>query len=142
MEFRQATQEDFIYVKNNPYEGAVKDYPHAEVPDENTYAVIFEGNLVAVGGVQVKWKGVGLMWLILTADCKKHGIYGVLALSAIKQKTDYLMEKNGLWHAQATVSPDFPEAIKMIEFLGFKRKCLMEKYFPDGCDSYLYTKVI
>ena len=142
MEFRRATQEDLEYVKSNPFEGAVKDYPYMEVPDDNTYAVIFEGKLVAVGGVQIKWQGVGLFWLILTADCKKDGFYGVLALSAVKQKTDHLIEKNGLWHAQATVRPNFLEAIKMIEFLGFKRKCLMEKYCPDGGDSYLYIKVI
>ncbi len=142
MEFRQATQEDLAYVRQNPFEGAVKDYPYMKVPDDNTYAVIYEDQLVAVGGLQIKWKGVGLLWLMLTAECKKYDFHGVLALSAIQQKTDYLIEKNGLWHAQATVRPDFPKAIKMIEFLGFKRKCLMEKYCPDGGDSYLYIKVI
>ena len=53
MEFRAATQEDLDYVRENPYEGAVKNTLYSEVPDSNTYAVVYEGSLVAVGGVQV-----------------------------------------------------------------------------------------
>lgn len=142
MLFRQATQEDMNFVKANPFEGAVKDYPYMEVPDENTITTIYEGHIVAVGGLVVRWEGVGLLWLILTKDCKKWGFHGVLALDAIRDKTDYLIKKNDLWRAEATVRTDFPEAIKMIEFLGFKREGLMEQYNPDKTNSFLYAKVI
>ena len=142
MNFRKSTQEDLDFVKANPYEAAVKGYPYMEVPDDNTITTIYEGHVVAVGGLVVYWEGVGLFWLMLTADCKKWGFHGVLALDAIKDKVEYLIEKNNLRRAQATVKPDFPEAIKMIEFLGFKRDCLMECYCPDGSDSYLYSKVM
>ncbi len=142
MKFRKATQEDLDYVRANPFEGAVKDYPYMEVPDKNTITTIYEGKIVAVGGVQVSWEGVGTFWLILRDDAKKHGFHGVLALSAIKQKVEYLIDKNELWRAQATVRPGFKEAITMIEWLGFKREGLMKKYCPDGGDTYLYAKVI
>ena len=142
MEFRKATQEDLLYVRQNPYEGAVKDYPYLEIPDDNCYAVIYESKLVAVGGVQVKWSGVGSFWLMLTEECKKFGVHGVAALLAIKDKTNHMIEKNGLWRAEAVIRVDFEKAIKMIEFLGFKRECRMEKYMPDKTDAFLYSRII
>ena len=142
MEFRQATQEDLAFVRQNPFEGAVKDYPYMEVPDENTYTVLYENRIVAVGGLYVRWEGVGLLWLMLTADCKKYGFHGVLALDAIKEKTEYLIKKNNLWRAEAIVRVDFEQAIKMIQFFGFHREAMLEKYMPDKTDGYLFVRII
>ena len=93
MIFRQATQEDLDFVRQNPFEGAVKNYPYMKVPDENTYAVEYEGSLVAVGGLYVRWEGVGLLWLMLTADSEKDGLHGLRALCAINEKTDEVIAK-------------------------------------------------
>jgi len=142
MEFRKATQEDLAYVRQNPYEGAIKNYPYMEVPDENTYCVIYDSAIVAVGGVQVPWEGRGQFWLILTAECKKFGIHGLRALYAIREKIEELVEKNGLWRAEAAIRTDFPRAIAMIEALGFKRQCLAKQYWPDKTDAYLYYKAV
>ena len=142
MIFRKATQEDMAFVRQNPFEGAVKNYPYMEIPDENTYTVIYESAIVAVGGLWVRWEGVGLLWLMLTADCKKYGIHGLLALEAIKEKMEYLIEKNNLWRAEAAIRTDFLQAIKMIEFLGFEREGLMRQYYPDKSDSYLYARIL
>ena len=142
MKFRQATQEDLDFVRDNPFEEAVKCYPYMEVPDKNTYAVMYEDSLVAVGGLYVRWEGVGLLWLMLTSDCKKHALYGVLALDAIKEKTEYLISKNNLWRAEAIVRVGFDKAIKMIEFLGFKRESTLEKYMPDKTDGHLYVRIL
>lgn len=142
MNFRKATQEDLAFVRQNPFEDAVKNYPYMEVPNDNTYCVIYESAIVAVGGLQVRWKGVGLVWLILTDDCKKYGIHAINALYAIQDKVDELIEANGIWRAEAYVRTDFPQAIKMIEFLGFKQEGLMKQHCPDKGDSFLYGKVI
>lgn len=142
MIFRKATQEDMAFVRQNPFEGAVKNYPYMEVRDENCYTALYESSIVAVGGLQMKWEGVGLLWLMLTADCKKYGIYGLIALEAIKEKMEYLIEKNNLWRAEAAVRTDFPQAIKMIEFLGFEREGIMRQYYPDKSDSYLYARIL
>ena len=142
MEFRPATQEDLDYVRQNPFEGAVKDYPYMQCPDENTYAVLYEGALVAVGGLYVKWQGVGVLWLMLTDECKKDGVHALRALEAIKEKTNYLIEANGLWRAEALVRVEFKKAIKMIQYLGFKRESEMEKCFPDKTDGFMYVKVL
>ena len=142
MIFRQATQEDLDYVRQNPFENAVKCYPYMQCPDENTYAVEYEGSLVAVGGLHVRWEGVGLLWLMLTADSAKDGLHGLRALDAIKEKTDELIAKNNLWRAEAVVRVGFDTAIKMIEFLGFKHEATLEKYMPDKTDCYLYKRII
>ena len=142
MEFKETTQEDLDFVRANPYEGAVKDYPYMEAPDANTMTIVFEGQIVGVGGLFVHWEGVGTLWLILTADCKKNGLYGILALSAIKDKVDELLRDNNIVRAQAAIRTDFPEAIKMIQFLGFSKECLSEKYFPDRSDAYRYSRIL
>lgn len=142
MIFRASTQEDLDFVKSCPFEGAVKNYPYLECPDDNTITAIFNNKIVAVAGVMLRWEGVGLFWLILTDTCKKEGCFGILAISAIKTKCEELIEKNKLWRAEATIRPDFPEAIKMVEFLGFEYEGTMKKYFPDKSDAFLYSHII
>ncbi len=142
MEFREATQEDLDFVKANPFEGVVKDYPYMQVPDENTYTVIYEGCIVAVGGVQVRWAGVGLFWLILTADSKKDSVHGVRALEAIREKVEHLIKINNIHRAEASVRVGFEKAIKMIEYLGFQYEGLMRQHCPDKGDAYLYARII
>ncbi len=141
MHFRPATQEDLAHVRQNPYEGAIKNYPYMEVPNENTYCVIYESAIVAVGGLQVRWEGVGLLWLMLTVECKKDGIHGFRALYAIREKMEYLIEVNKLHRAEAYVRDDFPEAIKMIEAFGFKREGHMAQQCPDRSNAFLYSKI-
>lgn len=142
MEFRQATQEDMALVRLDPFEGSIKDYPYMEIPDDNCYTGIFESEIVGVGGLVMKWEGVGLLWLMLTNRCRKNDVFGLIALRAIKGKMDELIENNHLWRAEATVRTDFPQAIKMIEFFGFEREGLMRKYCPDKADAYLYSRII
>ncbi len=147
MEFRKATQEDLAFVRQNPYEDAIKSYPYMEVPDDNTYCVIYDSAIVAVGGLYIRWTSpvletsVGVLWLILTDECKKDGIHGLRALYAIREKMEYLIEVNKLHRAEAYVRDDFPQAIKMIEAFGFKRECLMAQQCPDRSNAFLYSRV-
>jgi RimJ/RimL family protein N-acetyltransferase len=142
MNFNKPTQQDFDYVVENAYEGAVKNYPYQRVPDDNCYAIEFGGLLVGVGGMVLHWEGMAEFWLILTEQCRKNDIYGILALSAIKEKVEYLIKTNNIKRAQATVRTNFPEAVKMIEYLGFKNEGVMEHYCPDGHDVFRFAKVI
>lgn len=142
MKFRPCTQEDMAFVRQNPYEGAIKDYPYMQAPDENSYTVLYESQIVAVGGLQMRWEGTGILWLMLTDDSKKHGFHGLFALEAIKEKMNEMIEANGVWRAEAIVRTDFPQAIKMIEWFGFEREGCMRKCCPDKHSAYLYAKVI
>jgi hypothetical protein len=142
MIFRKATQADLDYVRQNPFEGAVKDYPYMQIPDKNCYTAIFEGKVVGIGGLN-KWReGIGLFWLILTADCLKDGLHGIVALTAIEGKVNELIKTNHLWRAEANIRVDFPQAIRMIEFLGFQKEGRMRKFFPDKTDGYLYSRIL
>ena len=91
MEFRATTQEDLDYVRRNPLEDAVKNYPHMQIPDENCITAILGGHIVGVGGVIVLWPGVGELWLMLTVDCKKHGAHGLFAINVIRNKIDEIL---------------------------------------------------
>ena len=142
IEFRKSTQADLDYVRANPFEDAIKGYPYMDVPQDNTYTTLFDNVIVAVGGCQVRWIGVAVFWLMLTADCKKNGMYGVFAIRAIRDKIKELIVMNDLARAEAYVRPDFIEAVKMIEFLGFEKECTMKKFFPDKTDAYLYARII
>lgn len=140
MIFRKTTQEDLDYVRANPFEGAIKGYPYMEVPD-NCWTAIFQDMIVGVGGLIIHWEGVAEVWLMLTADCEKDGFHGVIALAAIKDKMEELIRDNNIRRAQATVRTDFPQAVKMIEYFGFRCEGLMEQYCPDGGDAYRYARI-
>ena len=142
MEFRKATQQDLDYVKANPFEGAVKDYPYMQVPDDNCYTAIFQDEIVGVGGLVIHWPGVAEAWLILTANCKKGGLHGVIALRAIRDKLEELLKENNIRRVQSTIRTDFPIAIEMIEFLGFEREGLLREYCPDRSDAYRYARIL
>lgn len=142
MKFRKATQEDLDYVKADPFEGSVKDYPYMQVPDENCYTAVFEGKIVGVGGLVIHWEGMAEVWLILTNACKKDDFHGIVALEAIRKKMNKLLKTNKIRRAQATVRTDFPQAIRMIEFFGFKWEGLLEKYCPDGGNAHRYARIL
>ena len=131
---------DLEYVRENPLEGAVKNYPKM-IPTPPAFTAIFEDKIVGVGGAIVLWDGVGEFWLMLTADCKRDGVFGIMAFQAIKDKVDDIIEKHKLRRAQCTVRVDFPKARKMVEAIGFKLEGLMKKYCPDGCDVWLYARI-
>jgi len=131
---------DLEYVRENPLEGAVKNYPKM-IPTPPAFTAIFEDKIVGVGGAIVLWDGVGEFWLMLTADCKREGVFGIMAFQAIKDKVDDIIEKHKLRRAQCTVRVDFPKARKMVEAIGFKLEGLMKKYCPDGCDVWLYARI-
>ena len=140
MIIRDLQDGDIEYVRENPLEGAVKNYPKM-IPTPPAFTVIFEDKIVGVGGMIILWDGVGEMWLMLTADCKREGIFGIIAFQAIKNKVDELITEHKMRRVQCTVRVDFPKARKMVEALGFKLEGLMKEYCPDGCDVWLYGRI-
>ena len=140
MEFRKATQEDLDFVRTNPFEDSMKLYDGSAVPEDNTFTALFGDEIVGIGGVQVKWQGRGLLWLIMTETCRKKGLFGIAALGAIRDKMEDLISINNLHRAEAAIRVDFPEAKIMIESFGFRQECIMKQYFIDKSDAYLYVR--
>jgi hypothetical protein len=139
MEFRESTDEDLAYVRANPLEDMVKGVK-STLP-EHTFTAIFESQIVGIGGICVLWDGVAWAWVTLTKDCKKRGMHGIIALAAIRDKMELLLEENNIRRVQCTVRTDFDAAIKMVEHFGFKMECCMEGYWPDGTDAFLYSRI-
>jgi len=138
--FRIATQEDIDFVRENPYEPAVKGYPDMDIPTSNAFTAVLDGEVLGVFGMQLRWKGVGVLWLICADNFRKCGVR--YALKTVSTNIDYLTKENNAFRVEAYVRTDFPKAIKMMEYLGFKREGLMKQFCPDKGDSYLYAKVI
>jgi len=140
MIIRNLEEGDLEYVRQNPLENAVKNYPKM-IPTPPAFTAIFEDRIVGIGGLLVLWDNVGEMWLMLTADCKREGIFGIIAFEAIKNKVDELIREHKMRRVQCTVRVDFPKARKMVEALGFKLEGIMRKYCPDSCDVWLFARI-
>ncbi len=131
---------DFEYVKQNCVQKEVKDYPTPVIP-ANTYTCIFDGDIVAVGGVNLVLPGVGEAWIMLTKQVRKDGIFSMIAYHAIKDKLDALAVELKLRRCEAQVRADFTKAIRFTEALGFSNPYERRFYFPDGTSSLLYEKI-
>lgn len=128
------------YVRQNPFQDEVKNYPELPIPAD-TYTCIFEGDIVAVGGIKMFFEGVGEAWIIMTKQSKKHNIYGLIACRAIEKKLNELMVELNVRRCEANVRKDFPIAIRFVEALGFKFVGERHYWFPDKTSAMLYSKV-
>ena len=111
------------------------------IPTPPAFTAEFEGKIVGVGGMVILWEGVGEMWLMLTADCKREGVFGIMAYEAIKKKVDELIENHKMRRVQCTVRLDFEKAKRMVEALGFRPEGIMQSYCPDGEDVWLFSRI-
>lgn len=140
IKIRDLQDGDIEYVRENPLEGAVKNYPKM-IPTPPAFTALLEGKIVGVGGMIILWEGVGEMWLMLTAECKREGVFGIMTFEAIKKKVDELIEEHKIRRAQCTVRVDFPKAKKMVIALGFTLEGLMKCYCPDSADVWLFSRI-
>ena len=138
---RELKQSDMDFVRANPFEEAVKEYPNL-IPAPDSWTCLFDGEIVGIGGIIELWKGVCEVWLMLTKQARKDGIFGLIAYHTIRAKMDELIQKYQPWRVQAHVRDDFPKAIKFIESLGFEYEGIMEKYLPDKGDLRVYRKFL
>jgi len=131
---------DMQFVRQNPFQDEVKNYPEMIIP-ANTYTCIFEGEIVAVGGIKLYHSGVGEAWIVLTKQSRKDGIFGLIACRAIEKKLDELIVDLKMRRVEANVRANFGIAIRFTEAIGFKFDCERKNFFPSGISSRLYSKV-
>ena len=140
MEIRKIQPGDFEYVRRNPFQEEVKDYPELLIPADS-WTCIFDGEIVAVGGINLIHPGVGEAWIVLTKQSRKDGIFAIIACRAISDKLDSIAVELKLKTCQSHIRADFPKAIRFAEALGFTNPCEIQDYFPGNVDALLYTKV-
>ena len=139
LETRPYEEGDMEYVRRNPFQD-LSGYPELTVP-ANSYTCVFDGEIVAVGGVKLLSEDDGEAWIIMTKQSKKTGIFGLIACRAISDKMDAIVVELGLSQCQSHIRADFPKAIRFAEALGFANPCEIHDYFPGKVDALLYTKV-
>lgn len=140
IETREYQIGDMEFVRQNPFQDEVKNYPELIIP-ANTYTCIFDGETVAVGGINIFHEGMGEAWVILTKQSKKNGIFGLIACRAIQNKLDQLIKQLRMRRVEANVRANFKVAIRFTEAIGFKFDCERKNFFPGGISSMLYSKV-
>ena len=141
LETRPIQEGDMDFVMANPYQESAKNYPPLATP-ESTHTYIFDGEIVAVGGIIDYYPGVGEAWLMLTKQSRKHGIFGIVAFGAIEKHLNKQIADHKIRTCTASARADFPEAITMLEALGFEYEGTRREFTPDFCDLNIYSRLI
>jgi hypothetical protein len=92
------------------------------------------GQVQAVLGVAPLWENRGAAWAVLSGEC------GPVFVAMHKQAKAYF-DRCRFARVEAYIDPNFPQAVRWIELLGFQREGLMRKFTPAGADNYLYSRV-
>lgn len=103
-----------------------------------SYCLEHEDKVLGVGGIQMINHSTSWVWLDLTDNFKDHvpTVYRI-----IKEWMEILCKQKGIKRLQAYILPDFPEAMRMVEHLGFLYESRMEK-FADDKDAFMYKKIM
>lgn len=136
MQFREATKADMDYVgEHTVSRGCFKEVP--EVIDY-TYALEHEGKLLGIGGIKLMNPTTAWGWFDLSKDALKHK---TVVYRVIKTYLDTLMRDKNLSRIMAAIEPDFPEAIRTAEHLGFGQESIMLNFLGKGKHAYMYAKL-
>jgi len=94
------------------------------------------GELQACLGVFELWRGRGLAWALLSANVHR-------LMLPISYRARSFFQGSKYDRIEAYIDPNFPQAIRWIELLGFVRETAepMRKFTPTGADQYLYARI-
>lgn len=135
MLFREMTQQDVEFMKDHSISrGILKSQPEQT---EFNYALEHEGKLLIIGGIRLINLTTAWCWVDLSTESGKHLI---VIYRAIKEWILELVKEKGLKRLQCYIEPDFPEAVRMIQHLGFEKESIMEGFLPNG-DALLYRRI-
>ncbi|MBN2591588.1 MAG: GNAT family N-acetyltransferase [Sedimentisphaerales bacterium] len=130
------TKEDYEYLKDHSASrGIFKNTPEKV---DYSYSLEHEGTLLGSGGFQLINTTTAWCWLDLTIHAKN---YMTEVYRLIKEWIEIFVKDKEVKRLQAYVDPEFPEAIKTVEHLGFKYECDMELFYGDR-NAYLYKRLI
>lgn len=147
IEVKPFKAEDMMWViENGVLELGLKAEPTEELMDAAIEREIsgkcvtgwVDGEIMGVAGIDMLWKNVGEVWLMLTPKIYEHLKEGY---KCIRQGMKKLIEDNDLVRVQSHGRVDFPACHILFKHLGFKVEGFAKKYTPDGTDCIYYAKV-
>lgn len=117
--------------------GEVSAAGYAEMLEaEGAFTAIDDvGRVLAVAGVSSRWKGVGMLWALISCDAGPH-------MRTLIRATKGYLEHAGDWHrVEASVDVGFAAGERLLVLLGFEREGLARRYRPDGGDCTIWAKI-
>ncbi len=135
MNIREAIQADLDYLGGHSVSHGCFD----DVPERIDFVYTFlDGDkILGCGGIKLLNMTTGLCWTDWTEEALKHKRIMYRTVSEFMNTT---ADTLGLIRLMAAVRTDFPEAINMVEHLGFCRESIMKKFFGEK-DAYMYVRL-
>ena len=134
---RVMTKEDLDAVLENPLDPDVKVCV-GNIPTQPALTAYIDNTVLAVGGVNWFWDGVGEAWVIYSKNIATHK----WAIGRATHRIFKILLNQYQWRrVQAVVRTDWKEAVRMVENFGFHREGRMRRYCPNGDDVYMYGMV-
>ena len=133
MIIREAIEEDFNHIKSIS-RGIQKHCPEQV---DFTYTLEHEGDPLMVGGFRLINLTTAWCWVDMSTSSRRH-----LRASyrTLKEWIDQFSAEHGIRRLQAYVECDFPEAVRMVEHLGFVWESDMENFMGDK-DASMYKRI-
>lgn len=131
--------------KEKGVDGSVLPENWAELLGSSLIAktAVFDGRIIACGGLFLLWPGVAEAWVTYVFDVEKLRIYPRIVKDLIHE----WMEKFDLVRVHAPLRADWEAGIKYAKWLGFRPDgwpevpdgVKMRKYHYDGADAIMYS---
>ncbi len=145
---RQFKAKDMIFIIENGIkefdlktmsEDHIKELAQARENNGQCITGVVDGRIVGCGGIDLMWKGVGEVWIMLVSEVDK---YPVKAYEVIRDGLDKLIKDNNLWRVQAWGRIGFDASHTLFRHLNFVPEGIARKYGHDGTDYILYGLII
>jgi len=136
MIFRETTLEDVEFAGNHSISRGISK----RQPEKIEYLYTLEHHEVplGIGGFHLINLTTAWCWVDLMDTAGEHMI---VAYRVIKEWIDIFAKEHNLKRLQAYVQMDFPEAIRMVQHLGFEKESIMKNFVGDK-DALLYVRVL
>ncbi len=127
------TNSDIEFVKDNSISRGI----FHKQPEVTDYSYTLEhGNILGVGGIRMINLTTAWAWIDLTHYSGEHIIK---VYRVIKEWMDIVTREKGIKRLQVYIEPDFPEALRTVQHLGFEFESVMENFMGDK-DAWMYVR--
>lgn len=138
MQLRDTTQADILYLANHTASrGCFRNQPPKL---DYVYTLMHENEILGIGGIKMISEGTAWAWIDASDKAKPFMVKGdIKVYKLIRDYMKVVVELTDIHRLQAAIEVDFPEAIRMVEHLGFERESIM-KHWKGDKSAYMYVK--
>lgn len=130
--YRRVQEADFLLTSITDWEKAAVAW-HTAGP---SFTMLIDGRVEACSGVALRDKAFGECWAFVPSVKR-----GMLVYRWLLGIFNAMVEEHKFRRLQAFVAADFENGIKLVERLGMKYECSMQKYGAGGETVNLYGRI-